>query len=533
MSTNESLSYRALQARAKELQIPATQKKDALIAAIDAAEASGGGSAPAPTQAAAPASSIAFSDVAKHGTGEDCWCVIGKGVYDLSAFAPEHPGGGGVITELAGKDATADFLHAHPEDIMKLTMGKKGLAAARMGDIDASTLPAPKAKTPHGASKKKAPAVEEGEEDPTQPPPLMACLNLHDFEAIAQRVMVATDRKQAWDYYSSGACDEVTYSENMRAFQRIFLKPRILVDVHDIDVSTTILGTKSRIPVYLSAVAMCGMGHPDGECSWTRAAGESDAIFMVPNLSSKPFAEIVGARTRPDQPLWFQIYVNPDRDIVVDKLRECEAAGVKALCITVDSAVAGKRERDLRNKLALQLKQIALAKAAAKGTKSRKAGVYANRDPALNWKDVAWFKKQTTMKIVIKGVQTGLDAVLAAKAGVDAIILSNHGGRNLDSARSGIEVLPEVMRDLRDAGLEGTIEVFVDGGIRRGTDVLKALALGATAVGVGKPAVYSMSAYVRLLCLASFPILNFYVIKHSLHHTFLLDSREQVRPARD
>ena len=184
--------------------------------------------------------------------------------------------------------------------------------------------------------------------------------------------------------------------------------------------------------------------------------------------------------------------------------------------------MAGKRERDLRNKLARQIdnrrkkeaEDIAsgkivkggasetgkMAGAAATtintgGGKKRKAGSYANRDPALNWDDVAWFKSKTSMKIVIKGVQTGLDAVKAAQMGCDAIILSNHGGRNLDTSRSGIEVLPEVMRDLKAAGLQDKIDVFVDGGIRRGTDVLKCIALGAKAVGLGKPAVYAMSAY--------------------------------------
>jgi L-lactate dehydrogenase (cytochrome) len=401
----DSLTYRELQAKAKSLGIKASGSKEALVEAVEAASAPASPAAAPKAKAGggAPAT-IAFDEVQKHATAADCWCVIGKGVYDLSDFAPEHPGGAGVVTELAGKVATEAFLHAHPEDIMKLTMGKAGLAQARMGDADASTLPAPAAKKKGKTAAKKSDDADDDALDMSKAPPLMACLNLHDFEAIAQRVMVATGRKQAWDYYSSGACDEVTYSENVRAYQRIFLKPRILVDVHDVDVSTKILGTASTLPVYLSAVAMCGMGHPEGECAWTGAAGNFGNIFMVPNLSSKPFSEIVGARTNPSQPLWFQIYVNPDRcvvhffcvllllfahlffvcfsslfalffsDIVLDKLQECEEAGVEALCITVDSAVAGKRERDLRNKLALQMKQIAAAKAAAKGTKSRKAG---------------------------------------------------------------------------------------------------------------------------------------------------------------
>ena len=437
---------------------------------------------------------IPFSEVAKHNTADDCWCIISGKVYDLTDFAPEHPGGSAIVTELAGKVATEDFLHAHPVDIMTLTLGKKGLLETYKGDVDPGTLPTIVKSESEKKEKKKKEGVSLMTLGPDEAPPLKAVLNLHDFEAIAQRVLHGSDKKEAWDYYSSGADDELTYNENVSAFQRIWLKPRILVDVKEVDTSTTILGTKCATPVYLSAVAMCGMGHVDGECAWTKAAGEENAIFMVPNLNSKGFSNIVNARTHPEQPLWFQIYVNPDRDIVLDQIKDCEAAGMKALCITVDSAVAGKRERDLRNKIRRQIETDLKATKAATG-RTRKAGTYANRDPALNWDDVEWFQKHTSMKIVIKGVQTGLDAVKAAQAGCDAVILSNHGGRNLDTSRSGIEILPEVMRDLKEAGLEKKIDVFVDGGIRRGTDIIKCMALGAKAVGIGKPAVYSMSAY--------------------------------------
>ena len=465
-----------------------------------------------------PSNLVPYSEVAKHNSNGDLWCIIGTSIYDFTDFAPEHPGGAAVVTELAGQNATKDFLHAHPIDIMTLTLGKKGLAKAYRGEVDPSTLPLEEIKTAASSKKEKeAKTTFTSLKDlgPNEAPPLEAVLNLHDFEAIAQRVMVHTGKKEAWDYYSSGADDELTYNENVSAFQRIWLKPRILVDVKHVDTSCTILGSPSSAPVYLSAVAMCGIGHVDGECAWARAAGNEDTIFMVPNLNSKGFSNIVQARTKKNQPLWFQIYVNPDRDVVLDQMRDCEAAGITALCITVDSAVAGKRERDLRNKLERQIdnqrkKDASDAAAAAAslaaggpasssinkgGTSKRKAGSYANRDPALNWDDVSWFQQNTTMKIVIKGVQTGLDAIKAAQAGCHAIILSNHGGRNLDTSRSGIEVLPEVMRDLKEAGLEGKIDVFVDGGIRRGTDVLKCIALGAKAVGLGKPAVYSMSAY--------------------------------------
>jgi L-lactate dehydrogenase (cytochrome) len=364
---------------------------------------------------------IPYSDVVKNK-----WWIVGTSIYDFEEFAPEHPGGAAVVTELAGTNATKEFLHAHPTDIMKLTLGREGLAKAYRGEVDPATLPlAMETKEKDTITKDSTTFTSLKDLGPDEAPPLEAVLNLHDFEAIAQRVMVNTGKKEAWDYYSSGADDELTYNENVSAFQRIWLKPRILVNVKNVDITCTILGSESSIPVYLSAVAMCGMGHVDGECAWARAAGNEKTIFMVPNLNSKGFSNIVTSRTHKEQPLWFQIYVNPDRTVVLDQIRDCEAAGITSLCITVDSAVAGKRERDLRNKLARQIdnqrKKDAdnAVKEAARiaagggpaaptinkgGSSKRKAGSYANRDPALNWDDVSWFQKNTSMKIVIKGV---------------------------------------------------------------------------------------------------------------------------------
>ena len=252
---------------------------------------------------------------------------------------------------------------------MKLTMGSKALKEAFRGNL-IGKAPS-KHKSKNGSFSNRQKELETSlvlNED--RVPPIDAVLNLHDFASIAQNKMVATGRKQAWDYYSSGADDELTYNENVNAFQRIWLRPRILVNVKDVDMSSKILGIKTSMPLYLSAVAMCGMGHEEGEVAWTKAAGEQDIVFMVPNLSSKDFKTITDARVKRTQPLMFQIYVNPDREIVKEQVKACEKAGYKALCITVDSAVPGKRERDLRNKIQLKLKKIQQQKAAAKGTSS-------------------------------------------------------------------------------------------------------------------------------------------------------------------
>ena len=169
---------------------------------------------------------IPFSEVAKHNTVDDCWCIISGKVYDLTDFAPEHPGGSAIVTELAGKVATEDFLHAHPVDIMTLTLGKKGLMETYKGDVDPGTLPTIVKSESEKKEKKKKEGVSLMTLGPDEAPPLKAVLNLHDFEAIAQRVLHGSDKKEAWDYYSSGADDELTYNENVSAFQRIWLKPQ-------------------------------------------------------------------------------------------------------------------------------------------------------------------------------------------------------------------------------------------------------------------------------------------------------------------
>jgi L-lactate dehydrogenase (cytochrome) len=429
-----------------------------------------------------------FKEVQKHKTADDLWVVLGDTVYDLTAFKNEHPGGAGYIVDEAGTDATEAFEEAHPLDIIDRTITGDALTAATKGKIDKATLPAG-----GGGTKKKAHApvpVLVGK------PPLEAIINIFDFEKVAQCEMLGSGKKEGWDYYSSGGDDELTLRENHNAFHRIWLKPRVMVNVKDVDVSSTILGHPTALPVYLSAVAMCGLGHPDGELAWVRAAGAAGVCFMLPSLASTPFKDMTGARIE-GQTLFFQLYVNPNRDVAKKMVQQAEAEGVSTMFITCDAPQLGNREKDKRNKAT----KSAAAQTAHQGAdaKTRSQGVSKALtsfiDPALCWDDLAWFRSITSMKIVLKGIQTAEDAVLAAEHGVDGIVCSNHGGRQLDSARSGVEVLAEVMPALREAGLDGKLDVFVDGGVRRGTDVFKCLALGAKAVGLGRPPLYAMAGY--------------------------------------
>jgi len=325
-------------------------------------------------------------------------------------------------------------------------------------------------------------------------PPLGAMLNTFDFESVARETL----EPQAWGYYSSGGDDEITLRDNHMAFQRITMRPRILVNVRDIDMSTSFLGASSSLPLYFTATALAKLAHPDGEVAIVRAAKKAGVPYMLPTLSSYTLDEMLAARTE-GQDVFSQLYVNPERSRTEEYVKKLEAAGVKALFVTVDAPQLGRREKDMRSKFTQQGSDVQ-ADDDDSGEVDRSQGaaraISSYIDAGLSWEDVPWLKSITKMKILLKGVQCGEDAVLAYKHGLAGCVLSNHGGRQLDTCRSGIEVLPEVMASLKAAGAtrEG-FKVFVDGGIRRGADIFKAVALGAAGVGIGRPVLYSLASY--------------------------------------
>ncbi|KAJ9101654.1 hypothetical protein QFC20_005187 [Naganishia adeliensis] len=322
-------------------------------------------------------------------------------------------------------------------------------------------------------------------------PPLDEILSLHDFEALAKETM----SDKAWAYYSSGADDEITMRENYTAFHRIWFRPRVLRDVSKVDFSTKILGYKTSMPVYITATALGKLGHPDGEVCLTKAAGTHDVIQMIPTLASCSFDEMLDAAV-PDQTQFLQLYVNADREKTKKIIQHAEKRGVKALFITVDAPQLGRRPKDMRMKFDDPGSKVQETDVVTRDEGAARA-ISAFIDPSLSWKDLAWFKSVTKLPILLKGVQCWEDAVMAVEAGMQGVVLSNHGGRQLEFARSGIEVLVEVVDELKKRKMfpNPNFEIFVDGGVRRASDVLKAVALGATAVGIGRPMLYSMSTY--------------------------------------
>ena len=425
------------------------------------------------------AKKLTGEEVAKHNSRDSCWVIIHGRAYDVTEFLPEHPGGPKIILKYAGKDATDEFDPIHPPD----TLDKYLDRSKHMGEVDMNTV-------------EKEEVAEDPDEAERQAriqrmPILEQCYNLMDFEAVARKVM----KKTAWAYYSSGADDEITMRENHSAFHKIWLRPRVLVDVEHVDMTTTMLGTKVDIPFYVTATALGKLGHPEGEVILTRGAKKHNVIQMIPTLASCSFDEMVDAK-RGDQVQWLQLYVNKNREITKKIVQYAEKRGCRGLFITVDAPQLGRREKDMRSKFtdvgsnvqSTSGEDVDRSQGAARAISSF-------IDPSLSWKDIPWFQSITKMPIVLKGVQRVEDVIRAIAAGVQGVVLSNHGGRQLDTARSGIEILAEVMPELKRQGLENEIEIYVDGGIRRATDIIKALCLGARGCGIGRPFLFAMSAY--------------------------------------
>lgn len=313
-------------------------------------------------------------------------------------------------------------------------------------------------------------------------------LTLREFEAEARRRLDPV----RYDFFAGGADDEVTLRRNETAFARLALVPRVLRGVAMRGIETSLLGCRSSMPVLIAPTAFHRLAHSDGERATARAAASAGIIMIVSMASTVSIGEIAEAARAvplPDPSLWFQLYIQPDRGFTEALVRCAEAAGCKAVVVTVDSPVRGRHERDLRNGFfdlppdmcCENLREIR----AGKSDIVRQIVMSAD----LSWESIDWLRKITKLPIVIKGILHPEDATIAAKHGVNALIVSNHGGRQLDSAPATVEQLRGIVE-----ALGGSIPVLLDGGVRRGTDVVKALALGASAVAIGRPVIWGLAA---------------------------------------
>ena len=310
-------------------------------------------------------------------------------------------------------------------------------------------------------------------------------INLFDYESLARRRL----SQLALDYVSSGAGDEITLRRNRECFDEIRLQPRVLVGVSKIDTSLELFGERLDYPILLAPCAYQKLVHPEGEVETARGATAARAPFVVSTFATVALEEIAEATPAP---LWFQLYVHPDQAFTRDLIQRTQDAGYRVLCVTVDTPILGIRDRERRAGFHLppgieRANLKALGTAVTKMGHFEGGGNYSILDPAINWDTIDWIRSCTKLPVVLKGILNPEDARLACEHGVAGIIVSNHGGRNLDTVPATIESLPAVME-----AVEGRIPVLLDGGVRRGTDIVKALAYGAKAVLIGRPYLWGL-----------------------------------------
>ncbi|MEA5564727.1 alpha-hydroxy acid oxidase [Anabaena sp. UHCC 0399] len=318
-------------------------------------------------------------------------------------------------------------------------------------------------------------------------------INIFEYEQLAKTHL----SKMAFDYYSSGAWDEITLRDNRAAFERVKLRPRMLVDVSQISLNTTILGQTLEFPLLIAPMAFQCLAHPDGEFATAMAAASAGVGMVLSTMSTKSLEAVadIGAEF-PHALQWFQLYIHKDRGLTRALVERAYTAGYKALCLTVDAPVLGQRERDRRNEFALppglHLANLADISGLDIPHEQGESGLFTyfaqQLDPSLTWRDLEWLQSLSPLPLVLKGILRGDDAVRAVEYGAKAIVVSNHGGRQLDGAIASLDTLAEII-----AAVDGQVEVLLDGGIRRGTDILKALAIGAKAVLIGRPVLWGLA----------------------------------------
>ena len=309
-------------------------------------------------------------------------------------------------------------------------------------------------------------------------------INLYDYEARAKQVLP----HNIWDFIEGGAMDEFTTRRNRSAFEDLTLRPRFLRDISHRNISTTVLGQPISLPVMIAPAGAHMVAHPEGEVATAKGAGMSDTMMLLSTSSNNSLEEVAEAATGP---LWFQLY-HRCHDFTEMLVHRAEEAGFKAICLTVDTPTPSPKERDIRNRY---LRPFPLGNfRGMPGMEAQASGADETPDweeapeRVLTWKELEWLRSLTSLPLVLKGIRTAEDAHLAVEHGVEGILVSTHGGRQMDMTMGAIEMVPEIVE-----ATKGKAEVYVDSGVRRGSDVVKALALGAKAVAIGRPLFWGLA----------------------------------------
>lgn len=373
---------------------------------------------------------------------------------------------------MAGKDATEEFDPVHPSGTLEENLKPE----AFLGTIDPATII--KAEPQTGASVK----TEEY-------PPVQTLLNMDEIEELATKKV----SKKTWAYYYSAADDKISKRFNTEAFRSILLRPRVFVDCTKCYLETKLLGNEVSMPIYVSPAAQARLGHPSGEAGIAEACGSFGALQIISNSASMTPEQIV-ANAAPGQAFGWQLYVQDDRSKSEKMIaRVNKLSAIKLIVLTLDTPVMGKREDDQRSGNVIN--EITEFSSPEGSKEALEKQVFAGMDPSLTWSEtLGWLEKHTSLPIVLKGIQTHEDAYIAAlhRSRVKGIILSNHGGRSLDTSPPAVHTLLEMRKYCPE--VFDKIEVWIDGGVRRGTDVVKALCLGAKGVGIGRPPLWGLAA---------------------------------------
>ncbi|OHE93328.1 FMN-dependent dehydrogenase [Colletotrichum orchidophilum] len=407
-------------------------------------------------------------EVRQHQTSDDCWMVIHGKVYDITSFLPSHPGGKAILLKNAGKDATAAFDAVHPIELLEEYLRPDQLMGTF--EVAASEAPPQTNGPPADVPSNSSPSPESSE----GVPPVSQILSISEMEQYALQKL----SPKAISYYASGTDDEVTKIANGTIFRSILLRPRVFVDCTRCSLSTSLLGNPVGMPIYVSPAAMAKLAQPIGEAGIAAACSKFKGLQIISKNASMSPSAIVQAG--PDATFAWQLYVLKDIEATERTLAQIRAIPqIKFIVLTLDAPFPGKREADERFKM---------AEVAGGGP----PGVWGT-ESALTWKrTLTWLVKHTSLPIVLKGIQTHEDAYAATLfPSVKGIIISNHGGRALDTTMTPVQVLLEIRKFCPE--VFDKIDVLIDGGIKRGTDVVKALALGAKGVGIGRAALYSLA----------------------------------------
>ncbi|KAI9858513.1 MAG: hypothetical protein M1813_006454 [Trichoglossum hirsutum] len=405
----------------------------------------------------------------------------------VTDFLPHHPGGSKAILQLAGRDATKDYDPIHPPGSLEGGLTPE----AKLGRIDPSTLFEPE----------EPPIGGNPDSEARDTPPLGKLLNLDDIEKAATKKI----SHKAWAYYFSAGDDLISKRLNNEAYRSILLRPRVFIDVGKCETSTTLLGHKVGLPVYVSSAAVARLAHPTGEAGIARACGKFGAMQLISNNASMTPEQIVQDAV-PGQVFGFQLYAQVDRsrsEAMLSRISKLSDK-IKFICLTLDAPTSGNREHDERaanEGTMLSVTSIAHPGSTSEPSSGRKRAIgiasqlMQGTDPRLTWEaTLPWLRKHTNLPVVLKGIQTHEDAYLASLHApfIKGIILSNHGGRALDTAPPAVHTLLEIRKYC--PVVFSKLEVWADGGIRRGTDVVKALCLGARGVGIGRAALWGLGA---------------------------------------